>query len=134
MNDTISTVCLGLVTGVFVGSLGLSGAELMIPGLLVLGVATNFKTAAGTVLLTITPPIYLSALYVYYKNKQIKFKTSIILMITCFITAYFGAKLAADVSEQKLQYMSGAYLMLIGLFMFYNAYFKKFGFTIKDKK
>ena len=131
MNNTIMTICLGLVAGLFVGALGLSGAEFMVPGLLILGIVGDFKTAAGTVLLTITPPIYLGALYVYHKKKQINVKTAVLLMITCFITAYFSAKLTKDVSDQTLQYVAGAYLISIGLFMLWNSYNKKFGFIKK---
>lgn len=131
MNNTIMTICLGLIAGLFVGAFGLSGAEIMIPGLLILGITADFKTTAGTVLLTMTPPIYLGALYVYHKKKQIDVKTAVILMITCFITAYFSAKLTEDVSAQTLQYIFGTYLILIGLFMIWNSHNKKFGFIKK---
>ena len=56
MNHALSTVGLGIISGLAGGALGQSGAEVMVPGLLVLGIVSNFKTAAGTVLLTILPP------------------------------------------------------------------------------
>jgi uncharacterized membrane protein YfcA len=65
MSSTLATVCLGVVAGLAGGALGQSGAEIMVPGLLVMGIASNFKTAAGTVLLTILPPLSLMAIVTY---------------------------------------------------------------------
>ena len=58
LNDSILTILLGLLAGAFGGALGQSGAETMLPGLLILGIVSDFKTAAGTVLLTILPTLY----------------------------------------------------------------------------
>jgi len=127
MNKTILTICLGLVAGLFGGSLGQSGAELMLPGLLILGIIADFKTAAGTVLLTILPPISLGAIYVYYKRKQIVFKTGLLLIFSYFIAAYFSAKLTKDVSNKTLQFVAGIYFISIGLFMLWNSHTNTFG-------
>jgi uncharacterized membrane protein YfcA len=62
---TLKTIMLGLCAGVFGGALGQSGAETMLPGLLILGIVSDFKTAAGTVLLTILPPLSLLAIIEY---------------------------------------------------------------------
>lgn len=127
MNKTILTICLGLVAGLFGGSLGQSGAELMLPGLLILGIIGDFKTAAGTVLLTILPPLSLGAIYVYYKRKQVAVQTGLILMFSYFIAAYFGAKLTKDISDKTLQFVAGIYLVSIGLFMLWNSKTQTYG-------
>ena len=87
MNVTFLTICLGLVAGLFGGSLGQSGAALMLPGLLLLGIVADYKTAAGTVLLTILPPLSLGAVFVYYKRNQVAVTTALILMVSYFIAA-----------------------------------------------
>ena len=127
MNKTILTICLGLVAGLFGGSLGQSGAELMLPGLLILGIIGDFKTAAGTVLLTILPPLSLGAIYVYYKRKQVAVQTGLILMFSYFIAAYFGAKLTKGISDKTLQFVAGIYLVSIGLFMLWNSKTQTYG-------
>ena len=126
MNKTVLTIMLGLIAGLFGGSLGQSGAEFMLPGLLVLGIVANHKTAIGTVLLTIVPPLSLGAVYVYYKRNQVDVKTALILMVSYFITAYLGAKYSKNVSDETIGYITGFYLISIGLFMIWNAHTKRF--------
>lgn len=128
MNATFLTICLGLVAGLFGGSLGQSGAELMLPGLLILGIVADYKTAAGTVLLTILPPLSLGAVFVYYKRNQVVVTTALILMVCYFIAAYFGAKITKDIPQDTLQLIASMYLISIGVFTLWNSRTKTFGY------
>lgn len=128
MNVTFLTICLGLVAGLFGGSLGQSGAELMLPGLLLLGIVADYKTAAGTVLLTILPPLSLGAVFVYYKRNQVAVTTALILMVSYFIAAYFGAKITKDIPQHTLQLVASIYMISIGVFMFWNSRTKTYGY------
>jgi len=123
------TVLLGVLAGFAGGALGQSGAETMLPGLLILGLVPNFKTAAGTVLLAIIPPISLLAVLQYYKRREVQVITSIILFVTYFIFAYFGAYFTKDVSNKTLEYCTGVYFLLISIFFFWNAYTGTYGET-----
>jgi len=117
----LETVILGVIAGVLGGALGQSGAEIMVPGLLVLGIVSNFKTAAGTVLLTILPPLSLMAIFVYWKRNQVQVWTSVILIVVYFFAAWVGAFFTKNVTDQTLEYVSGVYFILIGLFFLWNA-------------
>lgn len=127
MNKTILTILLGLTAGLVGGSLGQSGAEFMLPGLLILGIVPDFKTAVGTVLLSIIFPISLLAVFVYYQRKQVMVATSITLIISYFIAAYFGAYFSKDITNSILQYACGVYFLIISCFFFWNAYTGHFG-------
>ena len=127
MSSVLSTVGLGVVAGLAGGALGQSGAEVMVPGLLVLGIASNFKTAAGTVLLTILPPLSLMAIVTYWKRNQVQVMTAIILMVTYFFAAWCGAYITGDVKNSTLECISGVYFMLIGAFFLWNAWSGKYG-------
>ena len=116
--NILLTIALGLLSGFFGGALGQSGAETMLPGLLILGLVPNFKIAAGTVLLTIIPPISILAVMEYYKRGQVQVYTALILFIFYFIAAYFGAYLTKDVTNKTLEIISGIYFMLIGLIFY----------------
>ena len=118
---TLKTIMLGLCAGVFGGALGQSGAETMIPGLLILGIVSDFKTAAGTVLLTILPPLSLLAIIEYYKRGQVKVITSMTLMISYFFAAYFGAYFTKNISNSKLELISAIYFYIIGTFFLWNS-------------
>ena len=123
----IKTIMLGLSAGVLGGALGQSGAETMLPGLLILGIVSDFKTAAGTVLLTILPPLSLLAIIEYYKRDQVKVVVSITLMISYFFAAYFGAYFTKNISNSMLEFISAIYFFIIGSFFLWNSYTGTYG-------
>lgn len=117
----LKTILLGICAGLFGGALGQSGAETMVPGLLILGIVPNFKTAAGTVLLTLLPPITALAVGSYYKRGLVQVKTAAILFSCFFVAAYFGAYLTKDLSNSFLELISGLYFLSIGTFFIWNS-------------
>ena len=127
LNHNILTVILGAMAGLFGGALGQSGAEVMLPGLLILGIVPNFKIAAGTVLLAIVPPISILAVIQYYKRGQVQFWTSVTLFVAYFFTAFIGAYLTKHVNNRSLEFITGCYFLIISLFFFWNSYTNKFG-------
>jgi uncharacterized membrane protein YfcA len=131
---SILTIILGSVAGLLGGALGQSGAETMLPGLLILGIVPDFKTAAGTVLLTILPPLSLLAIYQYYKRGQIAIITSVILMISYFFSAYAGAYFTKDVKNSQLELTAGIYFIIIGSFFLWNSYTGTYGETQNGAK
>jgi len=117
----LKTVLLGTVAGLFGGALGQSGAETMVPGLLILGIVPNFKTAAGTVLLTLLPPITALSVSSYYSRGLVQVKTAAILFCCFFIAAFFGAYLTKHTSNTTLELISGFYFLTIGTFFIWNS-------------
>lgn len=132
--DILLTIFLGAIAGLFGGALGQSGAEVMLPGLLILNLVPDFKTAAGTVLLAIIPPISLLAVLEYYKRGQVKVLTSVILFVTYFFVAFIGAYLTKEITNKTLEYITAIYFLSISLFFFWNAYTGTYGETNNGKK
>lgn len=125
--DILKTVFLGAIAGISGGALGQSGAEVMLPGLLLLNIVPDFKTAAGTVLLAIIPPISLLAVLEYYKRGQVKVWTSVFLFISYFFMAFIGAYITKNISNKFLEYITAFYFLLISIFFFWNAYTGTYG-------
>jgi uncharacterized membrane protein YfcA len=134
MSEILPTICLGAMAGLSGGALGQSGAEIMLPGLLVLNVVPDFKTAAGTVLLAIIPPISLLAVIEYYKRGQVKPYISLVLFITYFFVAFIGAYLTKNIPNKLLEYITAVYFLIISVFFFWNAYTGTYGETSKGTK
>jgi len=132
--DILLTILLGAIAGLSGGALGQSGAEVMLPGLLVLNIVSDFKTAAGTVLLAIIPPISLLAVLEYYKRDQVKVFTSVILFVTYFFVAFIGAYLTRNMSNKILEYITALYFLVISAFFFWNAYTGTYGETHNGTK
>ena len=132
--DIILTILIGSLAGLSGGALGQSGAEIMLPGLLILGIAPNFKVAAGTVLLAIVPPISILAVIQYYKRGQLQIWTSIILFISYFFLAFVGAYITKEISNKTLEFVTGIYFLIISFFFFWNSYTGTFGEIQNGKK
>ena len=133
LGTSISTIILGTFAGVLGGALGQSGAETILPGLLILGIVPDFKTAAGTTLLTILPPLSLLAIIQYYKRGQVQIMTGIILMISYFFAAYVGALMTKNVENSMLELIAGGYFIVIGLFFIWNSYTGTYGESSSNK-
>ena len=113
MQNFLLTVLLGITAGLIGGSMGQSGAEFMLPGLLILGIVPDFKTGVGTVLLTIVAPISILAVYEYYQRKQVLVPISLTLMICYLFSAFLGAYITKDVPNNVMEYMTGFYFFII---------------------
>jgi uncharacterized membrane protein YfcA len=126
-NRYILTIILGIISGLSGGALGISGAETMLPGLVFLGIVSNEKVSVGTTLLAILPPLSIGAVYEYYKRKQVDVTISLILMITVFLGAWGGSLLVKGVSNTLLQYITGIYFILVGIYFMLNARYNFYG-------
>jgi uncharacterized membrane protein YfcA len=133
LGSSILTILLGTFSGVLGGALGQSGAETILPGLLILGIVPDFKTAAGTTLLTILPPLSLLAIIQYYKRGQVQIMTGVILMISYFFAAYVGALMTKNVENSMLELIAGVYFIIIGLFFIWNSYTGTYGESSSNK-
>ena len=89
----ILTVLVGIISGIVGGAFGLGGSVIMLPALLLLNIIPNYKTAVGTVLLSMLPPISVLAVVDYYKRKQVDVTIGVILFITYFLSAKYGSKI-----------------------------------------
>jgi uncharacterized protein len=125
---TTLTILTGSIAGFFAGGLGQSGAETMLPLLLIFGIVPNHKTAAGTILMSFVAPMSLLAALEYYKMGQVNMKAAIILCITYFFVAFIGARLTKSVSNRTLDMITGYYLLIISIFFFWNSYTGTYGY------
>ena len=121
MNNYIITAILGIISGIIGGSVGTSGSNVIIPGLIMFKISPNYQTAVGTTLLTILPPLSIGAVYSYWKKNKIQLYISVILMITYAIAAFLGAYIALHyVSGKTLSLCYAIYLLMISVYFFYR--------------
>lgn len=122
MYDLLLVKIIGIISGLIAGALGTATAPTILMGLLMFELVPNFGTAAGTTLLTILPPLSVFAVYEYYKKKQINFKYAIILMITCTIFEWVGAKFNHLLEDSTLKRILAIYLYIVGTYMLYQSF------------
>ena len=117
----ISTVLIGILSGVIGGALGQSATFIMIPGLLLFGVIKDFKVVVGTVLCALLPPISIGAATQYYKKNNVDISIAIVLAITYFISATYAAKLNTKFSPRILMNATAGLLAVSTLYFLYMA-------------
>jgi uncharacterized membrane protein YfcA len=117
----VYVLIIGIISGIVGGSLGTSGSNVIIPGLLLSGVTENYKTAAGTTLLAILPPLSIGAVYTYWKSGNVQVDSAIIIVISYFIFATMAANYAVKyLSNKTLILFYAIYLLIICIYFFYK--------------
>ena len=114
-------ILVGLLSGIIGGALGVGGASFMLPSILILGIVKDYKTAVGTILLSMLPPSTLLAVINYYNRDKIDVKIAAILFITSFLAAYLGAHINKKLNESTLQYIASFIFFLLSAYYFYIA-------------
>jgi uncharacterized membrane protein YfcA len=109
---------LGLVSGAFSGLIGIGGAIIIIPCLvLLLGMSQH--TAQGTTLALMVPPIGLLAAWTYYKQGHVDLKIAGLICLGFFVGGLIGAEFAAEIPDEILRKIFGVILLAASVKMFF---------------
>jgi uncharacterized membrane protein YfcA len=109
-------VMIGLVAGFLSGIMGLGGAIILIPAL-VLFLAMDQRMAQGTTIAIMLPPIGLFAAFNYYKAGYVNVKYALIIAAVFMVGGYLGSKLALNIPIGVLKRMFAVVLALIAVKM-----------------
>jgi len=113
---SIFYLLLGLVTGVFSGLIGIGGAIIIIPCLVLL-FGLSQHTAQGTTLALMVPPIGLLAAWIYYKQGFVDLKIAGLICLGFFIGGLAGAQLAMKIPDELLRRIFGVILLIASIKM-----------------
>lgn len=122
MNATtiLGLLIIGLASGLLSSMVGIGGGTIIVPALVFL-LAMSQKTAQGTSLAMLLPPIGVFAVMNYYKAGYVDFKIAGILCISFILGSYFGSKLALNLDESVLKRIFGVFLMIIAVkYLFFS--------------
>ncbi len=114
--NIILYLLLGLIAGIFSGLIGIGGAIIIIPVLVLLfGISQHM--AQGTTLALMVPPIGLLAAWTYYRAGFVDVKIAALICAGFFVGGLIGARFATEIPEQLLRRIFGIVLLLISLRM-----------------
>jgi uncharacterized protein len=120
---TLSTllllIAIGLMAGMFSGMVGLGGAIVIIPALVML-VGMSQHQAQGTSIAIMLPPIGMLAAYNYYKAGHLNLKFALIIAAAFIIGAYLGSDIALKVPAQTLRKGFGFVLAGVAGYMIFG--------------
>ena len=117
--DIVFFVLLGLAAGVFSGLIGIGGAIIIIPSLVLL-FGLSQHTAQGTTLALMVPPIGLLAAWVYYRQGFVDLKIAGLICLGFFVGGLLGAKFAVAIPDQLLRKVFGVVLLAASLKMMFG--------------
>jgi len=109
---------LGLIAGSLSGLIGIGGAIIIIPSLVLL-FGLSQHTAQGTALALMVPPIGLLAAWTYYKQGFVDFKIAGLICLGFFFGGLVGAKFATNIPEDILRKIFGVVLLVASLRMIF---------------
>ena len=107
---------LGLIAGIFSGSLGIGGGIIMVPSMVLFFGLTQHQ-AQGTSLAVMLPPVFFFAVWRYYSHGHVNIPMAIFTSIGLIVGAYLGANLIQGVSEVALKRAFGILLIFVGIKM-----------------
>lgn len=114
----IFVIVIGVVAGILSGLLGIGGAVIVIPALVLL-LGFSQQTAQGTTLLMMVPPIGALAAWQYYKEGTVDFRVAAILAVGFLVGGYFGGKFANQIPQVLLKKIFAILLLAISLKMLF---------------
>lgn len=118
MDNYIAIILIGVIAGLLSGLLGIGGAIVVIPAL-VLALDYSQQMAQGTTLLMLSVPVASLAAWQYYKAGNADIKTAAILAASFLIAGFFGAKLANIIPQDILKKAFAILLIVIAIKMLF---------------
>ena len=106
-------ILFGIVGGVL-GGMGMGGGTLLIP-LLTLGLNLSQQNAQAINLIAFLP-MSIFALIIHFKNKLVRFKVAIPIIITGIVNSVGSSFLASSIDSQSLSVWFGVFLIILGVF------------------
>jgi uncharacterized membrane protein YfcA len=109
---------IGVAAGLLSGLLGLGGAIIIIPALVML-LGYSQQSAQGTALMMMVLPVGALAAYQYYKNGFVDVKVALVMGAFFFAGGYFGAKFATHIPQDLLKKIFALMLVAIAVKMWF---------------
>ncbi|OFX79425.1 MAG: permease [Bacteroidetes bacterium GWE2_29_8] len=118
-NTLIILIIIGLSAGLLGGITGLGGGIIIIPALIYF-LKLEQHAAQGISIAVMLPPIGILAAYTYYKGGYVNIKYSAIIAVCFIIGAFFGSKIAINISANNLHKVFGVIFLIVALKMIFS--------------
>ncbi len=107
---------IGLVAGVFAGMFGIGGGLIIVPALVLL-LGLDLKSANGTSLAALIPPVGLLGAAEYYRNGMINIGFAALLAVGLFLGAWFGARITIGLPLVWVRRAYAGFLIVVAIRM-----------------
>lgn len=118
LQNFVILALIGTTAGVLSGLLGIGGAIIIIPAL-VMFLGYSQQMAQGTTLMMMVLPIGALAAFQYYQKGFVDIKTALIMAVFFVAGGFLGAKLATQISQDLLKKIFALLLVVIAIKMWF---------------
>ncbi len=110
-------IIIGLISGI-IGGLGMGGGTVLI---LLLSILANIEQhiAQGTNVIFFVPTA-IAAIFIFIKNKNIRFKVGVPICLWGLIGTYIGATISTKMEVGSLRKCFGIFLLIIAIYQTYS--------------
>ena len=122
LDRTTISIIVGSISGLLGGLFGIAGTMLMLPLAVLFNLFANYKTAIGTVLFSVLPPVSYLSIFEYKRLNLVDYKIGLILFISYFLASYLGSNMSAQFNEVKLKTIAAFIVFFLASYMLYSAY------------
>jgi uncharacterized membrane protein YfcA len=116
MNEIVKifvSLFIGIVSGALTVYTGI-GASMMIPLVMFFGLIKDYRTAVGTMLLTVITPAFIVPVYSYYRSDRLDLNVGIPIAIGYIIGNYITSVYFMDsINNQVLYLIFGIYSLIV---------------------
>lgn len=116
--DYLKLTLIGLLSGGLGGLVGGGSDAIIVPFLVTFGVFTSYKTAVGTSLATLLPPVGLFAVYKYWKHGNVNIMYSLYLALMFTIGSYLMSSYGIKINKQLTRKIYGGFLFILSIIIF----------------
>ena len=109
---------IGLVSGLLAGIVGGGSDALIVPALVFFGIFNDYKTAVGTSLATLLPPVGIFAVYKYWKNGNVNIAYALYIALMFTIGSYFMSLIGIKMNKNKIRNIYAIFLIILGIIIF----------------
>ena len=113
--EIAKTLLLGLTAGVLSGVFGIGGGLVIVPALVVF-FGFPVKSAIGTSMFAILLPTGVLGVWEYWKNGHAHVAAGLWIAFGLFLGAYFGARLAVNLSQVTMKRLYAVFLLVVALY------------------
>ena len=120
ITTTATLIGIGILSGYFIGLVGIGAGVIMIPMLLYIGFTIQQAVAAGLFLQLI--PQSLPAVYMYYKTNNFLLWESIVIVFGSMVGTLFGAYQSSHgwISKRTIYLILFSLMVLSSAYVFYK--------------
>lgn len=116
----IGLLVLGFIAGVLSSMVGIGGGIVIVPALVFI-FGLSQRTAQGTSLAMLLPPIGVLGVIVYHKEGNVRWEYALLLIITFIAGSYFGSKWVQNLNTFTLKKIFAVFMIVMAIkYLFFD--------------